>query len=281
MVVESIANSLRCRRPWSLFFVAFAVTSMALFLAYWIFAEYASLIMVFLTVFAFLPLLYRIIKTEEEKDLATDDEAALLREHAHALSFLMFMFVGMVAAFALWYVVLPSTMASSVFRVQTQTIVNLNQNVLGNFSKLTILSKIFVNNIKVMIFCILFSFIYGAGAIFILSWNASVIGVALGNFIRTKTTAYASTLGLGTTSGYFFVTSVGVARYFIHGLPEILAYFVAGLAGGIISVAIIKHNYATKRFERVLLDATDLILISIGILFLAALIEVFVTPMLF
>ena len=282
MVLESLALSFRIqRRPWRLLSIGFGVTTLAIFLAHWIFFDYASLVMVFLTVFAVLPLLYRVIRTEEEKDLVMDDEVMLLKEHARALGWLIFLFFGMVASFTLWYLVLPQGTAESMFRVQTETIVNLNQNVLGNVAKMSILSKIFLNNLKVMIFCILFSFMYGAGAIFILTWNASVIGVALGNFIRTKMAAYSVTLGLGKASSYLLITSLGVMRYFIHGLPEILAYFVAGLAGGIISVAIIRHNYTTKRFEHVLLDASDMIVIAIALLFMAALIEVFVTPLLF
>ena len=37
-----------------------------------------------------------------------------------------------------------------------------------------------------MAFCLLFSLIYGSGAIFILTWNASVLGTAIGNYIKSK-----------------------------------------------------------------------------------------------
>ena len=67
-------------------------------------------------------------------------------------------------------------------------------------------------------------------------------------------------------------------RYLVHGIPEILAYFVAALAGGIISVAIIRKDYKTKSFQRILLDVSDPVLLSVLILFIAALLEVFVTP---
>jgi len=64
----------------------------------------------------------------------------------------------------------------------------------------------------------------------------------------------------------------------IHGFFEIAAYFIAGLAGGIISIALIKHNLKERR---VLVDSLDLILISLAMLLVAALIEVFITPILF
>jgi stage II sporulation protein M len=66
-----------------------------------------------------------------------------------------------------------------------------------------------------------------------------------------------------------------------HGIFEISAYFVAGLAGGIISIAVIRHDFGTKRFNHILLDSVDLILVSILFLLVAALIEVFITPVLF
>ena len=70
-------------------------------------------------------------------------------------------------------------------------------------------------------------------------------------------------------------------RYLIHGIPEISAYFTAGLAGGIISVAVIKHHFKQEKFWHVLYDSISLIILAIIILFIAALIEVFITPALF
>ena len=134
---------------------------------------------------------------------------------------------------------------------------------------------------KVMIFCILFSFLYGSGAIFILTWNASVIGAAVGNFIRNHVSTFAETAGMSGFATYMHAGSLSLLRYSIHGIPEIAAYFIAGLAGGILSVAIIRHDFGTSKFEQVLLDVSDLILIGIFVLFAAAMLEVYVTPAFF
>ena len=152
---------------------------------------------------------------------------------------------------------------------------------IGHISSMSILSKILLNNIKVLVFCIIFSFVYGAGAIFILIWNASVIGAAMGNFIRSGLSSAANSLGFAAVGSYFYMFSMGILRYAIHGIPEILAYFVGGLAGGLISVAVIKHSYGTKKFEKTLLDSSDLIIIALGILFIAAVLEVYLTPLFF
>jgi uncharacterized membrane protein SpoIIM required for sporulation len=60
-----------------------------------------------------------------------------------------------------------------------------------------------------------------------------------------------------------------------------LAFFTAGLAGGIISVAVIRHHILTKKAHNIILDSWLLILLSVGLLFFAALVEVYVTPLFF
>jgi len=282
MVLESVLNPFTAaKRPWELLIAGIFYGSAALFLSIWIFEEYASLVMVFLTVMACMPLFYKTLRSEEAKDLLIKSESKLLKEHGKAIMLLVLLFIGITIAFAFWYVVLPAETSSSVFKIQTQTIASLNQQVTGSIAKFNLLNRIFLNNVKVLIFCILFSFIYGSGAIFILAWNASVIGAAAGNFIRTHLAQYAGAIGLEKVAGYFYASSLSVLRYSLHGIPEVAAYFVAGLAGGILSVAIIKRDFGTKSFERILLDSSDLILIAVFMLFIAALIEVFVTPVFF
>lgn len=282
MVLESLLNPVRAEhRPWALFFIGFVYASLGLLLGLWIFEEYASMVMIFLTAMAAIPLIYNTINFEEEKDNRIDSERILLKEHAKALSVFLFLFLGATTAFTLWYVVLPSSTSDLVFSSQSSTIVHLNQQITGNaIQQVPLFLKIFSNNFKVLLFCILFSFVYGTGAIFILTWNASVIAVALGNFIRTNIAQYALTHGFEHTGTYFYVVSLSLARYMVHGIPEIFAYIIAGLAGGIISVAVIRHNVGTKKFFHVLLDAADLLLISIAFLLIAGLLEVFITPLL-
>jgi len=282
MVLESLTNPFKAeKKPWNLYFIGFFYASAGLFLGNWIFKEYASLIMVFLTTMACIPLLYKTMKFEEEKNYEIEKESTLLKEHSKAIFFLIFLFLGITTALVMWYIVLPTNFVQNSFRSQTLTIQAINTRITGDVLYIKTLTRILLNNLKVLIFCILFSFLYGAGAIFILTWNASVIAAAIGNFIRTNLTFYANATGFGRAGSYFQVISLGLLRYMIHGIPEILAYFIAGLAGGIISVAVINEQFGTKRFEKIVLDASDLILLSVLIIILAALIEVYITPILF
>ena len=283
MVLESLINPLKAeKKPWEMFFLGAAYSSVAILLSLWIFKDEASLVMVFLTVMACIPIVYSTMKLEENKDLEIPEERALMKEHNKAIIFLMFMFLGATFSFVVWYVFLPPGILTYAFGQQTSTIQSINNQIAGNvYQQFSSFSKILLNNIKVLAFSTLFAFIYGAGAMFILIWNASVIGAAIGNFIRSNLSQYASLLGFGKFSIYFNVISVGLLRYALHGIPEILAYFYGGLAGGIISVAIIKKHYKNDNFSHILFDVSELLLISLSFLLVAAFLEVYVTPMLF
>jgi uncharacterized membrane protein SpoIIM required for sporulation len=201
----------------------------------------------------------------------------------------MFLFFGISLSCAAWYTLLPSNISSDAFAIQQKTIVDINgravdvrdNGVTADAVNLGLFSKILFNNVKVLVFCILFAFIYGVGAIFILTWNASVIGVAMGNFVKSKVGAYAASFGLINVAEYFSTFSMSIFRYFLHGGFEILAYFVGGLAGSIISVAVIRHDFATKKFEKVIFDSANLLIIALSLLFIGAILEVYVTPALF
>lgn len=283
MVLESLFNPVSAEhRPWLLFFMGFLYTSVAIVLSLWVFESYASLVMVFLTVMASIPLIYNTIKLEEQKDLVLEKESAILKEHGKALSFFLWLFIGATMAFTTWYIFLPSVIGGNLFSVQIDTISTINNQVTGNFIyQLNIFTRIFLNNIKVLIFCVLFAFVYGAGAIFILIWNASVIGVAMGNVIKSVLARYVAVVGFLKIGGYFHAYSIGLLRYAVHGVPEIFAYFIGGLAGGIISVAIIRHDFGTQSFEKIIIDASDLLLLSLLVLFIAGVVEVWITPLFF
>jgi len=205
MVLESLLNPLKAeKRPWEMFFIGFVYCSIAILLSLWIFKDQVSLVMVFLTVMACVPIVYNTMKLEESKDLVISKERELLREHNRAIMFLMFLFFGITLSFVTWYVFLPSSDLNIVFDKQTATIQAINNQVSGNaYKQFSTFSKILFNNIKVLSFAILFAFIYGAGAIFILTWNASVIGTAIGNFIRSNISQYAGLLGFDKFASYF------------------------------------------------------------------------------
>ena len=283
MVVESLLNPFKAeKKPWEMLFLGFLYTSIGIFMSLWIFRNEASLIMVFMITMASLPIFYNTMKLEESKDMLIEKETAILKEHNKAISFFMHLFIGVTVACAVWYIILPNSTINQLFDKQTGTIQAINNQVSGNvIHNLGVFWKIFFNNFKVLAFSVLFSFVYGAGAIFILTWNATVIGAAIGNFVRVNISSYTSSLGLMEAGNYFHVVSLGLLKYSLHGVPEIASYFYGGLAGGIISVAVIRKHYKSSKFSRLMIDFSELILIATGFLIAAAFLEVYVTPVLF
>jgi hypothetical protein len=274
MVLEALFTPAKAEdKRYKMIFLGLILCFVSSLLSYLVFEQYASLLIVSLTALAATPLMYNIIKYEEEKDLEDLNEGILLKEHSKALSAFMYLFLGITIACIVMYIFLPWDITSSLFKVQTETL----QTIRGGVTGMSTLAQLEL----FLVFAILFSFILGAGAIFVLAWNASVIGTAIGNFIRGNLSAASELIGFDKVAKYFNVITFGLLRYSLHGIPEILAYFTAGLAGGIISVAIIKHDLGSAKFEHIILDSADLLLISIGLIFFAGIIEVWITPLVF
>jgi len=271
MVLEGLIKPLTAeKRPFELFFIGLLLSSVAIFLSIFVFSPYASIISITLTTMVCVPIVYGVIKLEEHKSMEITKEALLVKAHGRALLFFMFLFLGFVASFALWYIFLPETHISEVFSVQMATISGAADNITGNAVNPTKAFTVLLgHNMKVLFFCILFAFLYGFGAIFLLTWNASVMGAAIGDSIRST-----------VSSGFFTSISATLLKYLTHGIPEMIAYFTAGLAGGIISIAIINHDIKSDKFKHIVFDSLDLIVLSIIILTAAAVIEVFITPVL-
>lgn len=284
MVLESIIDPIVAENKRSrLLWIGAVFTVIAVILSLLVFEPYASLLVVFLIALAAVPLMYNIIKLEESKDLSMTSERSILKEHGKALAAFMYLFIGITIACAALYVVLPWDTVNTAFSSQSETLQEIRGSVTGFtiIEQIEIFEKVFFNNVKVLIFSVLFSFVFGAGAIFVLTWNATIIGTAIGNFIRSNIAAASNLVGIEKVGSYFHTIAFGLLKYSIHGIPEILAYFTAALAGGIISVAVIRHDFSTHKFDKIVLDTANLLLISVGLLFIAGVLEVWVTPLIF
>lgn len=268
MVFESLVNPLTAeRKPYEMFFIGAVYTGIAVIISLLLFGEYASLVTIFLIVLLCSTIMYRTIQLEEQKDLTFDNERKLLREHSRALAVFTFLFLGIAVSVSVIYIFLPADTASALFSTQETTIMSITGNMTNPGGMFW---HIFLSNLRLLLISMVFAFIFGFGAIFILAWNASVMGVVIGSFTRNA-----------VGGSYFGSYSLGILRYMTHGIPEIIAYFAAGLGAGIISVAIIRHDFHSRKFRNILFDSTELIVFSVAMLFAAALIEVYVTPMFF
>jgi len=286
-MLESLVNPRRVEKgPWKMFFIGLLYASLSLILVKLFFASdavlvnYSGLIVVTFCVMFSLPFMYFIIRQEE----AEDEEISggirrLWSVHKDALFSLIWLFLGFVVAFSFWFLVLQDT---NLLNAQIETYCSINspdsvsecvsQYVNGNFPNSTGYAtggahflKILENNLYVMLFTLLFSLIFGAGAIFVLAWNATVIASAVGIFTKFELSQIP----------------FGLLRYMIHGLPEIITYFLAALAGGIVGTGIIRNDLNSKRFLHVIENAVIILFVAILVLVVAGIMEVYLTPLFF
>ena len=212
-MLEMLVNPKKAeRRPWEMFFVGLFYASLSILLVDWIFLRdsvlsgYTSMLIITFSVMFTIPFMYFIIRLEEKKDAAIKREYDLLREHGKAIAALTYLFLGFIVAFAFWFLVMPPATTAENFKSQIAQYCAINMpqqferclsqqgisvtGIGGKFlsariasgTPLNYFTSILINNIYVLIFILIFSFAFGAGAIFILAWNASVIAAAIGIF---------------------------------------------------------------------------------------------------
>ncbi len=281
MVLESIISPTKAeRRPVEMLFLGMAYALIGAVLAIWIFRQWSSMVMVFLTAMASVPLMYRTLRYEEHEDIEIKEEYPLIKQHMKAVIFFLMLFLGFTLTFSILNFALPPNLERVAFSAQRSTIQSINSPT-GAAVSLDVFMRIFANNVRVLFFCIFFSFFYGAGAIFILAWNSSVIGTAIGSLARNKLGETLAKAGFVNAGHYFHVFTLGFLRYLPHGIFEVIGFFIGGLAGGIISVAVVNHDFGTKEFNHIIADSLDLLMLAILIIFIAAIIEVYITPILF
>ncbi len=267
MVLESILNlKVMKSRPWNVFFLAIFYAAVGTFLAYLVFPSDVSLVMVLFTTMAAIPSLVKLLKVEEREQIVFGKP--FIKTHIDVLAILFFMFMGMLTFFIILSTVLPETSFNLFFDKQIDTIRSIS-SVTGSAVSSDLLEIILINNFKVLFFVMVFSFIYGAGAIFILTWNASVLGTAIGNTIRQQ----IAVLG-GNFSSYFQAVPLALGAYMVHGTLEMVAYFFGAIAGGIISAAVVRHDYKSQKFMEVVLDSVDMVILASIILIIAGIVEV-------
>ena len=285
MVLEDVLSAQTVeKKPLYVLPIAFIYTSIALFFALWIFPSHAAIIAVVLVTILTMPLFWGVVGIEKRKQESDKDYlrniifGRFTHDKDKLMMFFVWFFLGLSMAVAFWFVFLPSDMLKDLFYVQLNTIREINLALSGGAVSQGFFLAIMANNIKVLSLTVLFSFIFGAGAMFILAWNASVIGVAIGDSIRSGL-ASAKTTGFATAAHYTGAISAGFFRYMIHGVPEIIAYFVGALAGAMLSIAIVKHEIGSVHFKKTIFDVGGLVLIAMGLLLIAGAVEVTISPL--
>lgn len=248
-------------KPWEMLAYTLLVTWISFIFAYTVFHEYASIITIFLITIAIFPVIHKVLEDQEEIEELEAKQLSFMERYKKIIEIYFFFFLGITLATSIGYYFMDNSITYELFKEQIKTIENIrNENLTGYATHpYQTFFDIVTNNIKVAFIAFIMSFFFGTGASFLIAWNSSVIGVFIGYY----TTEFAKT-GIHPFAAYFS-TFLSIS---LHGIPEMIGYFLAGIAGGILSFGIIKGSIF------ILKDSLNVFLISIGVILLAGVIEV-------
>jgi len=267
MVLEFLIQY-ELKKPLHLFLTGVFFSSVSVMISAALFSHAPSMVVV---AFMTLPLVYvftDILKSESVREADTHDLKTLFFENIDLAKIYLYLFLGMVVGISVWFTILPKEILANIFSEQ---LYNLNQIgvTTGFATNPEVFTLIALNNIKLVLLCTLLSFVFSAGALFILSWNASVVGVAIGSLVsRLQATGQAAGIALAQGLG------LGTAYYILHLVPEVVAYFYASVAGAFISSAMLRYEPFSKPSNRLMVIALALVCISIALILLGALVEI-------
>ncbi|MDY6768833.1 MAG: stage II sporulation protein M [Candidatus Nanohaloarchaea archaeon] len=191
---------------------------------------------------------------EEEMAVSKDwSEATLLKRHAHQLELYLSFFLGATVGFAL------STffVSQEFYSVQLQVLETVRSPT-GMAVGGAMFTDIIANNLWVFSVTFLLTFFIASGVLFVLAWNASVLGVLIGQLASSAVEVPVVTI-----------------YYLPHGLLEIGGYVFAGIAGALLSYRVESGILdGDVKGQAVTWDALILIVIGVAMIVAAAVIEV-------
>jgi hypothetical protein len=255
MVLESIIGEKRIRKnPVLIFFVTFAISLVSILFADLIFPKHGSVLSIAFITIGLVPVVFNILSSEQSEEVIERKSAVtFFARHFNLLMLYVWIFVGIIVAFAIAYSFSPVSERGLWFEEQTKSFCAISGSTsctngvpnsisgratAGAFSACQNPSTsnvtdctvfILQNNAGVLIFILLLSIFYGVGAIFIIAWNASILGVFFGEMFL---------VGEHLRSfGFLQGMLIG------HGPPELLAYVFGAIAGAILSASIAKGDF--------------------------------------
>jgi hypothetical protein len=230
-----------------------------------VFGASVGLMSVAFTSILLIPTLNNILQVEENQAVREKHFSvrAIFRDHSDIFSVYLYLFIGIFIANALVGLSLNSTNILTFFGPQLAV-----AGITGSaFSQSTFL-QILSNNLIVLAVCLVLSFMYGAGSIIFLTWNASAWGIIFGYYAhQSALTSHENPIGV------FLLFILPIVP---HMLSETMGYLSASIIGGIISKAVIKEKLFSPRFNLIMKDALFFIGCALVLIVAGAIIESFI-----
>jgi len=253
------------QHPLDMYIFSTVISFVSIFIANLIFPGVSTgkIIILFITI-GVSPMIYFILEREEESERKIAEsrlKQGFFERYEDTIWLFTLFFLGVFTAIFIFSVFSPQDAVEKVFEDQILEIERISTLSSGSFSASKALELIVKNNLRVMGLSFFLSFLLGVGSVVILSWNASILALYLASFLRK-----------GLISEFLTRTITLIP----HAPIEILAYFVAGIAGGILSMGVIKEKILSREFSLVFKDSLILLALSVFLVLIGALFEVFV-----
>ncbi len=268
-MLEFVFSTERIKKnPIYAFFSGAMIAIISFVVSLFIFPSAAGLMTVFFVTMTIVPFATKVFIKNEllEKQ---KNKPGFFERHGFVLKTYTLFFLAVVFGLSFLFHVMPASEAERAFGPQMQAMseINLRSTNPGDFY------IVLANNLKVSVLSFLLSVIFGAGAILVLSWNASIIAVFIGGVTKGFTPIYSSFGAAAVPISYAHGLPIAILSIFLHGIPEITSYFLSGLAGGLISVALMREKVWSPEFNRVAKDGLVLLSGSMALVVIAAFLE--------
>ncbi len=247
-----------------LFVNALFQTLFAVFIASILFPTASGLVSVFLISFGLLHQFDNILL--ENKEDIWQRNVNPVRANLKTTLRLMAIFLGIFSIYFILVSYLPAETSQKQFAKQLDSaLATLDKKRFNDFI------PILQNNIIVIYLFFFFSFCYRAGAIFVITWNASVWGATFG---------YISHQWADPMLIDFVLNHLKLALAILpHLMAEAAGYILASMAGLFLAKAAAKYQLFSSRFNRVLHACLFLLLTSTCLVVLGVLLEAFYAPL--
>jgi len=186
----------------------------------------------------------------------------LVRHKELILSYFSIFFSSILASY-ISYLFFPQ-----VFNEQVKAIYEIKRDVMlygYSFRTDAFFSYILINNLQVLMLFFIFSIIFGAGSLYLLLWNSSIIGVFLG----MEAEGYSGNFFMK----YILYPFISFVRILPHGVLEFLGYFLASLSGAMLSLSLLSKD--KSYLQQIISDSLLMFLFSIFFIVVGAFVEAF------
>lgn len=248
------------------FFLGSGYSILAIIMAKLLFPSDPALVAVAFTSLLLLPELYKMFSIEEriEKKEKKFSFKELFKDNKDFVKVYLFLVLGIFLVYAVATIILPSFQVNNLFREQLE----MRGASGGAIFQTSLFWSILTNNLWVLIVVFIVSLLTGDGAIFLITWNASMWGTIFGVTARNAA-LFANT----NPFWYLFLILIIV---FPHAFLEVLAYILGAISGGVISKDVLLEKFESKRFNEVFIYNFMLFLVGVILLFFGVLIETWI-----